>query len=238
MIIGISKGSGHSKYKNYTKWLSAGTPDIEFIDFSDEATPLSEVAKVDAIVLTGGADVNPNLYDSPELMDKCELVDMKRDELEYNLLDYATENKLPILGICRGLQVINVYFGGSLIPHLPDVIQSNLHARINDEDNYHTIQITNGSLIHKVVGELEGEVNSAHHQAINKVASGLAATATSEDGIIEAIEYSDNLSKPFLLAVQWHPERMNNQESSFSKKIKDKFLFEVESSVILRDKKG
>ncbi|MFZ1573065.1 MAG: gamma-glutamyl-gamma-aminobutyrate hydrolase family protein [Chlorobiota bacterium] len=232
MIIGISKGSGHPKYKNYSNWISKDRADVMTIDLSESENKFENLKFIDGLILTGGPDVNPNLYESPDLMDKCDLVDMMRDDFEYKLIEFAEENNIPILGICRGLQILNVYYGGSLIPHIPEVVSENIHSKNNNQDNYHQIEIQPGTLLYKTINEFSGEVNSAHHQSVNKLANGFIASAKSNDGIVEAIEKLDPNSKPYLLAVQWHPERMINQESSFTKNIKNRFLLEVESKII------
>jgi putative glutamine amidotransferase len=125
------------------------------------------------------------------------------------LIGKALESEVPILGICRGLQVLNVALGGTLYADIPSAVQSNIMHRCSDKNNcFHEISIFDGSKLHQVSRQLQGNVNSNHHQGISTIADNLKAIAMTDDGIIEAIqwEYPDN--KAYLMAVQWHPERM------------------------------
>jgi putative glutamine amidotransferase len=143
------------------------------------------------LVLTGGGDVYPSLYGSaPHTLTKH--VSRERDELERELIEEAERKDLPILGICRGLQMLNVARGGTLKQHVE------VHKEIE-----HTVRLTPGSRIAACVGTGNYTVNSRHHQAIDGLGEGLEVTARAPDDTIEAVE---DPSKGFLLAVQWHPE--------------------------------
>jgi putative glutamine amidotransferase len=138
-------------------------------------------------------------------------------------LEYTQQNQLPVLGICRGLQITNVFFGGTLIPDIPSAGKPD-HSKIKGVDRYHAVNIEASSLLKKIAGEGEGEVNSAHHQGADRVGEGLRVNAVSADGIVEGLERQRTDGKSFLLLVQWHPERMTNQESPLVKNIKLSFL--------------
>lgn len=152
------------------------------------------------LMLLGGSDVNPNRYGerpAPETTD----IDDGRDAAEIGLIGQALARDLPLLAICRGLQVLNVYHGGSLIQHLG----SELH-RPGFEDKArtaHDIAIESGTLLARIAGRSRWSVNSRHHQAARAPGAGLRVSARAEDGVIEAVERPD---KRFVLAVQWHPE--------------------------------
>jgi putative glutamine amidotransferase len=234
LIIGISKGSGSAKYGRYREWLLRSGEDIETIDFTASDDVERDMARVDGLLLSGGSDIDPARYGHPELADRCSDIDAERDALEFRLLEIAAERELPVLAICRGEQLVNIFHGGTLIPHLPDELGGSVaHQKDGEIDRRHEIEVTPGSLLYKAVGELSGEVNSAHHQAVGILADGLTVSARSADGVIEAIEWKNRMGKPYLCAVQWHPERMEDQESPFSAGIREQFLFEALSATIL-----
>lgn len=221
-VIGIAAGR---KYDNYLNWLLKSS-DTEVIKLSYEDNNFDAVRKCDALVLSGGEDVHPKFYGHPEYLSEFQLddIDVGRDEFEMKLLDYGGKHQLPMLGICRGLQVANAYFGGTLIPDIPSFNNPD-HAKFGEgKDRYHRISITAGSMLQAITGADAGEVNSAHHQSVDVPAPALMVNAVSADGIVEGMERRDSGNHPFLLLVQWHPERMINQESVFSKNIRERFL--------------
>jgi putative glutamine amidotransferase len=160
---------------------------------------------LDGLLLTGGSDVNPKLYGQPRA-DESEPPDDVRDELEMKLLAEALEADLPVLAICRGLQLFNVFYGGTLIQHLASADVHRVKALDEEPGRHpavHSIRVKPGAQLAEIVGAGEHEVNSRHHQAVDYVAPGLVVSAVAADGVIEGIE------KPgaaFAVAVQWHPE--------------------------------
>jgi putative glutamine amidotransferase len=234
LTIGISKASGGAKYSNYANWIRGAGDDIEIINLIESEDLESDMARIDALLLTGGPDIEPGRYQHPEAVEKCEVMDIPRDEAEFRMLELAEERELPVLGVCRGLQVVNVYYGGTLIPHLPDILSgSYAHSKDGEVDRRHAVEVTPGSLLFKATEELEGEVNSAHHQAPGEIAPGMIATAKATDGVIEALEWSDSARRPYMLSVQWHPERMVDTDSPFARGILEQFIFEARSARIL-----
>lgn len=226
-LIGISKGSGSVKMGRYAEWLRKRHPDLEFIDLITSPDLKSDMERVHGLVLTGGSDVNPTRYNAPHLLPLCHDVDDARDAAELVMTEVAIERKIPVLGICRGMQLLNVFFGGTLIPHIPERTGNADHQKDGDHDRRHTIEVVPGSMMAKFTRKLEGVVNSAHHQAVDTPGIGLTITAVAHDGIAEAIEPKSDNQDSFILGVQWHPERMEDADNPFTDLVREAFLFEV-----------
>lgn len=162
---------------------------------------------IDGLVITGGAfDVDPKLYGASDVH-KTVTTKERRTQFEWAITQGAIAAKKPVLGICGGQQLLNVVLGGTLIQHIPDSIKDALaHEQPNPRDEPgHDIAISKGTLLHSIVGSDHISVNSAHHQAVEKVAEQAVVNALAPDGVIEGIELP--LSQhPFCLGVQWHPE--------------------------------
>lgn len=226
--IALTKGSGSAGYLAYAEWLKKIDPHIDYIDLykMDHGEAVDALNSCSGIVLTGGPDVHPDHYGKAHEADRCE-IDLKRDTLEFKVIRSAIDLKLPILAICRGEQIFNVAKGGSLIVDIPtDYDTTVTHRCENPNDCFHDIEIAEGSLLHHITGVLSGTVNTNHHQAVDNLADGLAVSAKSKDGLIEAFEWIDTTNKPFMLAVQWHPERLDF-ENPLSKPIGEYFLEKV-----------
>ena len=164
------------------------------------------VLRLDGILFTGGGDVHPAAYAS-QPHPKVTYVDEDRDRVEIALLPLAMQRRVPFLGVCRGLQVINVALGGTLFEDIADQRPDSLNHDYSPgyPRNYlaHPIDIRSESLLSQALGLQQVQVNSLHHQAVRRLADGLAPTAFASDGVIEALELP---GYPFGLAVQWHPE--------------------------------
>jgi putative glutamine amidotransferase len=165
---------------------------------------------VDGLLLIGGDDVDPALYGEDRHPD-LGVVDRPRDEFESALARLAADGQTPSLGICRGLQLLNVALGGSLFQHVPAQVAGSLDHRGTHADVHHHVAVSPGSRLAKAIGSGSLEVNSFHHQAIARPATRLRVVARSADGVVEGVEDSGH---PFLVAVQWHPERMPTADSS------------------------
>lgn len=168
------------------------------VDYEEE-----DLGQLDGLILTGGGDLDPKHYQEnghPTVY----MVDAERDVCELALARRAVEMELPTLCICRGLQVLNVALGGTLVPHLPDVVGQRIAHRVPPRrPSWHEIRVRPGSRLAQVLGAERALPASWHHQAVDRVAPGLEAVAHASDGTIEALEMPDH---PWLLAVQWHPE--------------------------------
>lgn len=172
-----------------------------------------EAEEFDGLVLTGGADVDPARYGQSR-WPETGAPDPTRDRMEAALLKRALNSDLPVLAICRGMQLFNVEHGGSLIQHLPAAV---LH-RCPGQHDVHPVRVLPDTKLASILGAAEYSVNSRHHQAAEKVGEGLVVSARAPDGVIEALERPDKL---FAVAVQWHPEDRVAQVES------DKRLFEA-----------
>jgi putative glutamine amidotransferase len=169
------------------------------------ADPVPYLEHLDGIVLTGGADIDPWRYRSPP--DGHGHYEPERDRFEFQLLEGALAHDLPVLGICRGLQVLNVHRGGSLVQDVP------AHAR-HDLDPalaVHPVSFEPGSRLHSLYGPAT-EVNSLHHQCVDQLGTGLLVAGRADDGTVEAIEMPGR----DVLAVQWHPEMRPHREPVFA----------------------
>ncbi|MBQ5696392.1 MAG: gamma-glutamyl-gamma-aminobutyrate hydrolase family protein [Clostridium sp.] len=191
---------------NYSKSIvDAGGIPIILPLVNDINVLINQISICNGLLLTGGIDINPLLYkESPQpLLETCnDLIDW----FHINLARKALDLNIPILGICRGCQVINVAFGGTLYQDITYATSSPIMHKQKSHlsQRCHYIYVKENSIIYDILGN-EYVVNSAHHQSVEKIASNFICTASSEDGIIEAIEM---INKPFVVGVQWHPEMM------------------------------
>ncbi len=161
---------------------------------------------LDGIVFTGGDDLNPDLY-GETYHPNAQPVDPKRQQFELALMAEAERRRLPILGICLGLQLMNVYRGGSLIQFLPDLHRDNAleHRSMGDPTRRHLVRIVEGTVLAGAIGKRQITVNTRHKQAVGRLGKGLHVNANATDGIIEGIE---DPALPLFLGVQWHAENL------------------------------
>lgn len=171
------------------------------------------VDSIDALILTGGADVDP-IHFGEEILPCNGNISPERDEMELILTKLIIEAKKPVLGICRGMQLINIALGGTLYQDIrTQVTDTNLLQHEQKAPVWyqsHMVEIEESSILHQSYDTTQYRVNSFHHQAVKDVADGLKASAWTSDGIIEAIEGNEG---SFILAVQWHPETMWQKDS-------------------------
>jgi putative glutamine amidotransferase len=191
----------------YRDWVHGAGIATEVIRPSQ---PIPSVEEFDALLLTGGGDIDPIRYGQAAHV-LTSSIQPDRDDMEFRLLERFLESQRTVFGICRGLQVIQVFLGGRLIQHVPDLVASEmeLHARSGNEDAIHLLTWQTNRPMTEVLGGLAGDCNSSHHQAADPsaLARGLAVSATSACGIVEALESLGN-NGSFVSCVQWHPERM------------------------------
>lgn len=168
---------------------------------SEEDEALDLLQRFDGLLLTGGGDIDPTLYGA-ERHPETDGVSERRDTSELVIARAALEVGMPFLAICRGLQVLNVSLGGTLIQHLPDV-STTAHRGAEVPDAQEHIKVEGGSRLAEALGTQEVEGSGSHHQAVERLGEGLRAVAWAEDGLIEGVEHDEG----WVVAVQWHPER-------------------------------
>ena len=232
--IGISFTK--TNFKNYWDWFKASDleEDIELIELNFEKNNSEDIYQCDGFVLTGGVDTHPSFYNGKTIYNNSpSTFQIERDYFEEKIYRYSQLNKLPVLGICRGMQLINVLEGGKLIQ---DLDNGNERHRKEESDKVHSIIAERSSLLHKVSGSMSGRVNSAHHQAIDPegIGDNLMVNAYDDDEkIIEGLEFKNKAGKAFMLCVQWHPERIKNKEENpFSENLKKEFLSAIRKTTM------
>ena len=188
-------------------WRAGAVPVLLPVD-GDADRVLAMLDMVDGLLISGGNDVSPEMYGSSE--NKCGTLDAKRDGMEKILLEKALEKDMPVLGICRGIQLMNAALGGTLHQDLPsEGYPSHTITDYSRNTPTHTVEVKEGTLLADIIGNGETAVNSFHHQAVDTLGNGLEAAAVSKEGIVEAVVMPE---KKFVLAVQWHPEMMFDSE--------------------------
>lgn len=219
-LIGITAGNDPAVPQHYIlRWdyihgvtAAGGIPVI--------LAPLSGIeqseilGRLDGLILTGGLDIDPVMYDQ-EPHPKTRAVTLQRDEFEMSLVSSALEMDKPVLGICRGMQMMNLAMGGNMLQDIPDQVKTTI--RHNDPERprnaiAHTVKISEDSHLYRITQTTELHVNSFHHQAVFELGKNVIKTAEAEDGVIEAIEIQD---RQFAVGVQWHPESLWDSKQEF-----------------------
>jgi len=202
-IIGVTRCS---KLEDYVASVEAAGGRPRVLEVSD--SPRKVLGEIHGLVLTGGGDIDPVFY-GEDRHETVEDAEPGRDEFELDLARRAVEADLPVLAICRGAQVLNVAFGGSLVQDIPSAVASDLQHTITHPKNQvaHDVAVRAGSKLEHALGPAVTahtcRVNSRHHQSVARLGRGLEAVATAPDGVIEAIEAP---GADFCVGVQWHPE--------------------------------
>lgn len=233
IVIGITQSD--SEHHLYEPWIIGNDSNIQVITLSYTDQNLVDIKKCNGIVLTGGVDSHPKFYNNARLdYPGADAFNETRDEFELRILDFALTHQLPVLGICRGMQLINIALGGNMIQDLEEKGKNN-HRSSNGIDGVHEIVIHKSSLLYSIVKLDSGKVNSAHHQGLGRIAEELMISAVSPDEVPEAIEFKDKLNHGFLLGVQWHPERLDHNENyyAFSGIIRETFIQAAHNHALL-----
>jgi putative glutamine amidotransferase len=218
-IDGIPDGLPHSwvmNHRYYTALASVGAAPVMVPLLVRDVEALRGIYDAcDGIFIAGGVDVDPSSYAEPR-QELCGRTDLDRDGVEILFTQWARADGKPVFGVCRGLQIINVAAGGSLVQDCAAYIEGAIkhdyfptagHAR---DFLAHAVRLVRGSRLHAIFGADEVRVNSMHHQGLARVAPGLVVSAHAPDGLIEALEVPD---EPFTLGVQWHPEMLVDSDA-------------------------
>lgn len=223
-VIGITAVASfdekmHSQRVTYAQAVwAAGGEAILLPCNPDKSNCRQIISMLDGLLAPGGNDLDPELF-GEEKIEECGTFSRYEDEYDMELIKEAVKQGKPVLGICRGMQVINVLYGGTLYQDISTQYSKEIvHIRVvPEEENFHTVNIEKNSYLAKVLGETEAvRVNTSHHQAVKDLAERFVVTAKAPDGVIEAMENKD----ASVLCVQWHPERLQDMEI-YRKLIKD-----------------
>ena len=207
---------------NYVEWM--GDENIILLDAYTIKNTDSILELADGIILTGGEDINPLQYNDTINLSVCEDINYQRDTLERKLFDFAFKNKIPLIGVCRGMQMMNVASGGTLYGDIPSQIGTTVIHRNNGEVMHEIAIVDTCSLIFPL-GIDTIIVNSWHHQALNIMPNYLRVVARSFDGLPEAV-VMDKSIHPFMIAVQFHPERLG-KNNKIKQIMKNSFYKEI-----------
>lgn len=204
--------------------IAGGTP-VVVSPAQEEATSMRLLEISEGLVLTGGEDVDPRRYGALE--DGANRVSPERDELEIALAERALDHGMPILAICRGMQLLNVALGGSLVA---DLLGDGRTERDHDRTgsmvsrDVHSVRVDGTRLLRGVFRDETFRVNSTHHQGLRELADGLVPVAWSEgDEVVEAVEYRGDRTEAWVAGVQWHPERMLDERTGANRRLFERF---------------
>ena len=196
-IIGNKRGKNFCNYRAVVEAVNANVVELDPYDVDQDLK--KKMKGIDGLIIPGGLDIQPSYFHEKNIA--CGELDPKLDDYEMKVLSEAVSMQIPVLGICRGHQLINVFFHGSLYQ---DISCSESHKRRKDEDRVHITKLDHDGFVYDIYKSDKIYVNSAHHQAIKKLGDDLIPVQYSEEGIVEAVQHK------FLpiFGVQWHPERM------------------------------
>lgn len=193
----------------YVKSLERAGAKVKWIELDNTEIAVKECLKCDGLLLPGGADIEPSLY-GKERQEKCGKPNELRDKNEFEIFNAFVKTGKPVLGICRGFQVINVACGGTLYQDIADIKKCSHMDFLKRGKAVHSVTVSENTKLFNIFNKSKVGVNSLHHQAIETTGENLTVSAVSEDGFVEGIELNNH---SFCVAVQWHPEHMSKNDS-------------------------
>ena len=214
-ILPVVDGEKKSKIENtYIRAVEASGGNVIMLPYTDNGESIERFVNLcDGFIFSGGADIEPHRY-GEEKSEMCGETTPYRDEIEFAVFERAIKTNKPIMGICRGSQLINVALGGTLYQDIPSEIETDLtHKQEHPHSEpAHEASVVSGGLLHKVIGKSRIHINSLHHQAVKKLGEGLVPMAVADDGVIEATYLP---GERLIWGFQWHPEKTfdNNEDS-------------------------
>lgn len=191
----------------YVKSLKRAGADVKWIELDDTESAVKDALSCDGLLLPGGADINPSMYGQLPVKE-CGKPNDVRDKAEPLILDSFIKTNKPVLAICRGTQLLNVFKGGTLKQDIKNEQKCRHMDFFSRSGSIHSVKIKKETCLFDILDTENTDVNSLHHQVIDKVGGGLYVSAESEDGYVEAIELENH---PFCIGVQWHPEHMSKK---------------------------
>lgn len=224
LTIGISDNhANEAKYRLYVEWLESGDAGVRCLRLSTAESGAALLGRCDGLLLSGGGDVSPALYGAPAGHPAVRDVEPERDAFETALAKAALGSGVPLLGVCRGMQLLNVVLGGTLIVDLEEA-GYRPHRPSGKEECVHDVRVRPESALGGWLRGGSGPVNSSHHQAVDRPGGTLNIAAESDDGVIEALEKVNADGTIAALLVQWHPERMRGPDLRFSSGVRECFF--------------
>jgi putative glutamine amidotransferase len=207
---------------DYQRWVSGQDSSFRFIELYPQPYDKldSILSTCDGLILSGGSDIEPVRYGVVDSLAQCGKVNPRRDSVEWAAVHIALKTGIPTLGVCRGMQMMNVALGGSLVLDLPDQGTNIIH-QVEGSDAMHPVYAAPALV--RITKTSSAVTNSNHHQAIDVLARELESLAWTEDSVIEGLRHRDTLQHPFFMGVQWHPERMD-PNSPFATPLLEAFL--------------
>jgi putative glutamine amidotransferase len=221
--IGLSKAS-----PNYVNWLKRADPSIQTIDLYllPVASAVQQLGTCSGLLVTGGEDVYPGRYGKEYDTARCTEMNPHRDSLDMALIEKALALKMPVFGVCRGHQILNVYLGGTLVIDIPQDIGRRVKHQCDDYQHCdHGVQVRKTTLLGSICMCDSASVTTNHHQAVDHLSPLLIANATSDDNLVEGVEWKNPEEKSFLIGVQWHPERMD-RSNPLSGRLAEEFILQ------------
>lgn len=225
MKVAISKCK--SNFERYINWLKYFEVDYEILDYQNGKQDIKKLDECCGLILSGGTDIYPEIYCDWDTTKTKGTYEPERDGFELNLIEKVIIKKMPLLAICRGSQLVNVFFRGNLIFDIEEIRGFSYREKVNGDYQQIEVNIFPNTLAFDVFDNINITVPVSHNQAVERVGEGLMINSKSQHGIIMGTEYSDKANKHFYLGLQWHPEKFKDFNAEPSVRIINRFKQEL-----------